>query len=82
MNLVRTGDQDNDIIDVFDRTGEHIEHYKTIIYPFDRYEINVQLGPNNEFIGVIGVKLNKDFIAYEKKRMPLGYHDVDDLYNE
>ncbi|MDY0129150.1 MAG: hypothetical protein RBR63_03040 [Methanosarcina vacuolata] len=80
---LRTGEQETeDTMDLFDRTGEHLERYKTIMFPFDRYEINVQLGSNNEFIGVVGVKLNKDFVDYEKKRMPLGYHDVDEFYKE
>lgn len=82
-DLSRTGEQEaDDIENIYDRTGEHREHYKTIIYPFDRYEIDVQLGSNDEFIGVVGVKLNKEFIAYEKKRTPLGYHDIDEFYKD
>lgn len=81
MNLIRTGEQEIDnVIDIFDRTGEHLEHYKTIMFPFDRYEINVQIGSNNEFIGVVGVKLNKDFAEYEKDRTPAGFHDIEEFY--
>ncbi len=81
MNLIRTGEQEIDnVVDIFDRTGEHLEECKTIIFPFDRYEINVQLGSNNEFIGVVGVKLNKDFAEYEKDRTPSGFHDIEEFY--
>ncbi|HII93180.1 MAG TPA: hypothetical protein HA262_13780 [Methanosarcina sp.] len=83
MNLVRTGEQEpGDVADVFDRTGENIEHYKTVVFPFDRYEIDVQLGSNNEFIGVVGVKLNTNFAEYERERIPLGYHDIEEFYKD
>lgn len=83
INLIQTGElKTDDIKSMYDITGEHHEYYKTIVYSFDKYEIDVQLGSNDEFIGVTGVKINKDFVAYEKKRMPLGYHDVDYLYDE
>ena len=65
-------------------TGGHDESddYKTIIYPFDKYQIEVKVTPSNEFIGIIEVKINKDFLSYKQKMALKGYHDVDEFYRE
>lgn len=56
--------------------------YKDIIYPFDKYEIRVRLTPNNEFIGIVEVKINKDFLSYKQKVTSKGFHDVEEFYKE
>ena len=65
-------------------TGSHDvpENYKTIIYPFDKYQIKIKVTPNNEFIGITEVKINKDFLSYKQKTSIKGYHDVDKFYPE
>ena len=65
-------------------TGSHgvSEAFKTIIYPFDKYLIKIKVTPNNEFIGITEVKINKDFLSYKQKTSIKGYHDVDKFYPE
>lgn len=65
-------------------TGSHevSENYKTIIYPFDKYQIKIKVTPNNEFIGITEVKINKDFLSYRQKMSIKGYHDVHKFYPE
>ena len=65
-------------------TGDHdaTEDYKTIIYPFDKYQIEIKLTLNNEFIGITEVKINKYFLSYKQKMSIKGYHDVDQFYTD
>lgn len=65
-------------------TGSHdlIEDYKIINYPFDKYQIKVKLTPNNEFIGIIEIKINKEFLSHKQKIVSKGYIDVDEFYRE
>lgn len=65
-------------------TGSHDEpsDYKTIVFPFDKYQITVKLTPANEFIGITEVKVNKNFLSHKQKITPQGFHDVDDFYRE
>jgi len=48
-------------------TGGHTKDFKEIVYPFHKYEITVKVSPNNEFIGISKVKVNKDFRSYKQK---------------
>jgi len=66
------------------KTGSHdvTEDYKIIVYPFDKYEITIKLSPNNEFIEILEVKVNKDFLSYKQKMISKGFHDVDEFYSE
>ena len=54
--------------DTFKKGGTGIhevsKNYNTIIYPFDKYLITIQVTPNNEFIGITEIKINKDFLSY------------------
>lgn len=56
--------------------------YKDVVYPFDKYEIKVRLTPNNEFIGIVEVKINKDFVSYKQRLAKKGFHDVEKFYRE
>lgn len=58
------------------------EDYKTIIYPFDKYQIKIKLSSSNEFIGIIEVKINKEFLSYKQKIASQNFHDVDRFYRE
>jgi len=65
-------------------TGSHNDFYdyKTIIYPFDKYQIKVQLTQDNEFIGITEIEINKEFLSYKQKITSHGFHDVDEFYPE
>ena len=65
-------------------TGSHedVRDYKIITYPFDKYQIKVKLTPDNKFIDIIEVQINKDFLSYKQKITPLGFHDVEEFYRE
>jgi len=59
-----------------------IGDYKIISYPFDRYEIKIKVTPNNEFIEIVEVGINKDFLTQKEKISLQGFHDVDKFYVE
>lgn len=63
-------------------TGDTIEptSHKILIYPFERYEISIKVGPNNEFLGIVEVKVNNQFMSYFRSNGNCGYHDVSDSY--
>ena len=65
-------------------TGSHgdMDDFKIIPYPFDKYQIKVKLTPTNEFIGIVEVGINKDFLSYKQKTTLRGFHDVDEFYRE
>ena len=65
-------------------TGSHHDNLesKIIFYPIDKYELKIELGANDEFISVLEIKVNKEFLSREQKIAQKGYHDVDDFYNE
>jgi len=65
-------------------TGSHEEpdDYKIVVYPFDKYQIKVKLTTSNEFIGIIEVKINKEFLSHKQKVASQGFHDVDEFYRE
>ncbi len=62
--------------------GQTTEEINEIVYPFDKYEIKVSLSPDNKFIGITGIKINKDFLSYKQKISRKGFHDVEDFYPE
>lgn len=61
---------------------EDFEEYKLITYPFDKYQITIKLTPTNEFIEILEVKINKEFLSYKQKITPQGFHDVEEFYPE
>ena len=68
-------------------TGSHgdFEEFKIVTYPFDRYLIKVKLTPTNEFIGIVEVSVNKDFLSHQQRLVfltSLGLHDVEEFYEE
>ena len=72
--------------DIFKKQGtgshEDFEDYKIITFPFDKYQIKVKLTPTNEFIEIIEIKINKDFLSYKQKITPLGFHNIEEFYRE
>ena len=59
-----------------------VEDYKIISYPFDKYEIKVKVSPSNQFMGIIEVKINKDFLSHRQRMGIQTYIDVDAFYRE
>lgn len=58
------------------------QHFREITYPFGKYEITVRLSPNDKFIGISEVKINKDFLSFKQKTTSKGFHDVEEFYKE
>ncbi len=65
-------------------TGSHerVDDYKIILYPFDKYQIKIKLTPSNEFIGIVEVKVNKEFLSHKQKITSQGFLDVEEFYRE
>jgi len=55
---------------------------RTIVYPFERFNITVKVSPSNEFVGITEVEINKEFMSYKQKIAQQGYHDVEQFYKE
>jgi len=55
---------------------------RIIVYPIDKYELLVKLSPTNEFLGIEGITINKDFLSYKQKIGSQGGHDVEQFYQE
>lgn len=58
------------------------DNVKIIEYPFDRFDISVEVGPNNEFLGIVAVKINKDFLSYAQKLRNATVHDMGEFYKD
>ena len=67
-----------------DGTGQIVktEGSKVVICPIDKYEIIIQLSPLNEFMGILGVRINTRFISPSIEKGLSTYHDVDTFYQE
>lgn len=64
-------------------TGDHQdENFKIIAYPFEKYEVKIKLSIDNKFLGIMEIKLNKDFLSFKQKMASKGVHDVDKFYRE
>lgn len=56
-----------------------IKESKVIEYPFDRYLVKVGLSPENEFLGIIEINVNKDFRSFSEKLKAEDYHNLEEL---
>ena len=68
-------------------TGSHgkAEETRTVVYPFDRYSITVELTADNRFVGIVAVTVNRAFLNHRQRLAALtkiGYHDVEEYYKE
>lgn len=59
-----------------------IEQSKKIVYSFDRYEIEVLVTETGKFIGIVGIKVNADFLTQAQKLSTASFHDVEKYYRE
>jgi len=64
-------------------TGEHdLQQRRTVIYPFDKYEIEVELSLDGKFLGISGLKFNKSFLTQLQKQSSFNLLNVDKYYRE
>mgnify|MGYP006270578365 CR=1 FL=1 len=68
----------------FGETGSHGEpiDYKIVVYPFDKYHIKIKLTPTNEFVEIMEVKINKDFLSHRQRMASKSSFDVDKYYRK
>jgi hypothetical protein len=81
MALQNYYDSENDVLKE-EGTGRHDEFEDYKIVPFGRYLITLKLTPENKFIDVVAIEINKEFISYKQKTALKGYHDVEEFYKE
>lgn len=53
---------------------------RLVTVPFDRFEITLRVGPNNELIEIVGVAVSKDFLTSPQRLVSSDSYDVTDLY--
>lgn len=63
-------------------TCDFIEQDRTIIkkYRFYEYEISVEVDEFNKFMGISGIKINREFIQSKHRRV--GSINIEDLYED
>jgi hypothetical protein len=68
----------------FGETGSHGEstEYKIVVYPFDKYRIKIKLTPTDEFVEIMEVEINKDFLSHKQRLGVQSYLDADEYYRE
>jgi hypothetical protein len=66
-----------------DSTGNHdFDETKFFNYKLGKYEIIVEVTLDNKFIGITGVKVNKDFRYYLQKIASTEVLDVEEYYKD
>jgi|WetSurMetagenome_2_1015567.scaffolds.fasta_scaffold257317_2 hypothetical protein len=63
------------------RTGGKKEE-AIIVYPFDKYKIEVKVDLNGKFLGITGVRIKTDFIPFMQRLGQTGYLDLSKVYSE
>jgi len=68
----------------YEGTGSQGEltDYKIITYSFDKYQIKIKLKPNNIFLDVIEIKINKEFLSHKQMITHADSHDVEEFYRK
>ncbi|MCK9441195.1 MAG: hypothetical protein M0Q13_07220 [Methanothrix sp.] len=68
------------------RTGAYGNEDKSVIvYPFDKYDIEIELTPDGKFLDIIGISFRKDFLSIMQKIQKIrstGYLDLSKKYPE
>jgi hypothetical protein len=64
------------------QTGNTFQPDKSVIYPFDKYEIEIKLTPDNKFLGIIGIRFNKNFLSFKRKESLPPLFNLDEEYPE
>ena len=65
-------------------TGSHDrpEDCKIVVYPFGKYQIKLKLTQANEFVEIVEVGINKDFLSYRQRMASPSSSDVNEYYRE
>lgn len=64
-----------------DVTGSRpAEKFQILRYPFDRFEIFVQLADNGQFRGISEIRINADFLTIEQKIKNIGSAKLEEFY--
>lgn len=58
----------------------HLKDCRSIVIPFERYEVGVVLGPGDRFLGISYVGVRTSFIQEQETKGPRGFHDIDSLF--
>jgi len=53
-----------------------------IVYPIDKYNIEVKLSPDGRFLGITGISFNKNFLSFKRKENLPPLFDLDAAYPE
>lgn len=62
-------------------TGDYgISNVREVEYRFGKFTVRIALTTDGEFIGVNEIRINKDFVAHERRTGTIGYHDVEAFY--
>ena len=65
-----------------DATGGEPLRFRDVVVPFDRCEIVVRLGPGDELLEIVEVRIRADFRSAEQRLRSARHHDVDEFYRE
>ncbi len=63
------------------RTGVEKEG-SILVYPVDKYRIEVKLDPEGKFLGITGISFNKDFLSSKRKEYLPPLFNLDEAYPE
>ncbi|MHA1195341.1 MAG: hypothetical protein ACTSRH_02455 [Promethearchaeota archaeon] len=69
-------------IDLTGIVNEPKSNKKIIKYPFDRYIVTIELTPDNKFLGIREIQLNKDFRNYSQKKQSQISFNIEQYYFE
>jgi hypothetical protein len=61
-------------------TGSILPASRTVTCTFDEYEVQIALGQDGRFLGIVGVSVKKDFRSLRQRIDSRGSHDVLDIY--
>lgn len=69
--------------EIFMPTGVwNVEQYQFIKYPFGNFIVEIKVTLDGKFVEIVGLKINRDFIDYQKLSPKFNYHDVEDYYDK
>lgn len=58
------------------------QDYEILTVTFDKYEIKIKVSPKKEFLEILEVRVNQDFLSQRQKLGAQSYVDVDKYYRE
>jgi len=72
---------DEEYVDLFAYIGtgnnDFIEEGKILPYRFGKFDVDVIVGEDNEFLGIRQIEVNKSFLNKQQRRQSYGYLDVE-----